>query len=94
VMESQVGFERTEHISRIMHSASSVVSQLGQLPTLRRRFSPTPLYRVCLRRPTIILFHSIALINYEQDRQCTCDVTLRRVRATIAAVESNTYYIF
>jgi len=28
----------------------------------------------------------------EQDRQCTYNVTLRRVRATIAAVKNNKYY--
>jgi hypothetical protein len=29
-----------------------------------------------------------------QDRQCTYNVTLRRLRAVIVAVESNKYYIF
>ena len=32
--------------------------------------------------------------KYEQDRHCTYNVTLRRVRATIIAVENNKYYIF
>jgi len=29
-----------------------------------------------------------------QDRQCTYNVTMRRVRATIAAVKNKNYYIF
>jgi hypothetical protein len=34
-----------------------------------------------------------SLVDREQDRQCTYNVILRRVRLTIAAVE-NQYYIF
>ena len=30
----------------------------------------------------------------EQNMKCTCNVTLRRVRATIVTVENNKYYIF
>jgi hypothetical protein len=30
---------------------------------------------------------NISEINYEQDRQCTYNVTLRRVRVTIVAME-------
>jgi hypothetical protein len=33
-------------------------------------------------------------INYQAKRQCTYNVTLRRVRENIVAVESNKYYIF
>jgi hypothetical protein len=29
----------------------------------------------------------------KQDRHCTCDAILRRVRLTIVAVENNRYYI-
>ena len=33
-------------------------------------------------------------ISLKQDRQCTYNVTLRRLHETIVAVESNKYYIF
>jgi hypothetical protein len=32
--------------------------------------------------------------DYQQDRQCTCNVTLRRVRATIVAVEKQTNIVY
>ena len=36
----------------------------------------------------------ITSVKTQQDRQCTCYVTLRRVRRTTVAVERNKYYVF
>ena len=43
--------------------------------------------RVPVVRVWMILFGQLSLLVYEQDRQCTYNVTLRRVLATIVAVE-------
>jgi hypothetical protein len=32
--------------------------------------------------------------NFKQDRQCKCNVTMRRFRVTIVAMENNKFYIF
>ena len=41
----------------------------------------------------LITVEEMSSLNQYQDGQCTCDVTLRRVRATLVAVEKQLLHI-
>ena len=76
--------------SHVLHSKSHVLHRKSYV--LHSKSHVLHRKSHVLHRKSHVLHRKSHVAILEKDRQCTYNVTFRRVRATIAAVKSNNYY--